>query len=161
MLASLLLFACASSGDDTGSGDPCRPAASSSDTPTLRIGHGDSVFEALSGDDTQTELIHGPQGGVHTNLALEATYLDPNLVWHAVLDGVIDGERVGHTEPLAAMRCNRSTETLQTVGLLLIWDAEPEEVHGKTAQVNALVTDAAGTTQSAQASFFIHDPSLE
>ena len=153
----ILLAACDKKDTDTGEGDPCDAGSN----PTIVIGHGETEFLPLDGSSTEVELVHGPQGGFHTNISLEATYLADTVAWETHLEGTIDGELVGETRPFADMRCNRSTNTLQGVGLLLIWDGQPEDLHGKTASVHATVTDSDGTVIEADAQYVIHDPSLE
>ena len=104
MLLPLCLIACAGKPADTGSAavesapmDPCARRPS----PTLELGHGELGFESL-GDGTQTsELIHGPQGGYHTNIALSATGLDATGHWAVDLEGWIGNALIGHTIPLA------------------------------------------------------------
>ena len=39
------------------------------------------------------------------------------------------------------MRCNQAAGALQAWGLLLIWDAEPEDLHEKTTTVEVELTD--------------------
>src|SRR5689334_1921019 len=41
--------------------------------PTLVIGTGESAFEPV---EDSVELVHGPQGGYHVYVALEATHID-------------------------------------------------------------------------------------
>jgi len=158
LLPSLVLIAaCQDKAGDTGTGDPCKAGPH----PTVTIGHGETEFLNLEGAATEVELIHGPQGGFHTNIALEATYLADTVAWETHLEGTIDGELVGETRPYADMRCNHATSTLQGFGLLLIWDAEAADLHGQTATVHATVTDSDGTVVEADAQYVIHDPSLE
>ncbi len=139
-------------------GDPCTAGSD----PTLRLGFGALEYRDLdpSGEDV-AELIHGPQGGFHIDMALAATGLDPALPWTVDLEGTIDGEVMGQTRPLATMRCNRSQNELQTWGLLLIWDATPEELHDQVTDVVATAIDSAGTELSATGTVRIWDPSLE
>ncbi len=66
-----LLCACTASEGDTGTtGDD---ACAAGDAPTLTLGKGELEYTSL--DDSAAELIHGPQGGYHINIALQATDL--------------------------------------------------------------------------------------
>ena len=166
LLATLLLIGCAADKpSDTGSEsdespaveDPCLP----SDTPTLEVGHGELGFESLGDGTVKSELIHGPQGGYHNNIAISATGLDGNHHWTVELEGWIGNNRVGHTFPIAKMRCNRADNALQAWSLLLIWDAVPADLHGQTADIIATTEDPQGTRVSAEQSLIIWDPELE
>ena len=165
-LLPLLMFACAqdrSSGADTGTEeaaaetDPCLRG----DNPTLEVGHGELGFESLGDGAVQSDLIHGPQGGYHTNIAISATGLDGSHHWTVELEGWIGNDRVGHTFPIAKMRCNRADNALQAWSLLLIWDAVPSELHGQTADIIATTEDSSGTLVSAEQSLIIWDPELD
>lgn len=137
--------------------DPCLPG----DEPTLEVGHGELGFESLGDGSTESELIHGPQGGYHTNIAISATGLDGSHHWTVELEGWIGNDRVGHTFPIAKMRCNRADDALQAWSLLLIWDGVPSELHGQTADIIATVEDPSGTMISAEQSLVIWDSELE
>lgn len=138
--------------------DPCEPG----DAPSIRLGHGELEYIDLEPDgSTQVELIHGPQGGFHVNMALSATQLDTTTPWTVSLTGTIDGTQMGDTRPLATMRCNRNVDALRAWSLLLIWDAQPEELHGRTADIDAHIIDSAGTEMSTSATIEIWDPALE
>ncbi|MDP6931824.1 MAG: hypothetical protein QGG40_02865 [Myxococcota bacterium] len=137
--------------------DPCV----SGDEPTLEVGKGELEYQDMGAEDGTAELIHGPQGGYHLNIALQGSFLDASAPLEAELTGWIDGEEVGHTLPYATMRCNQAAGALQAWGLLLIWDAEPEALHEKTTTVEVELTDASGETISASSDVVIWDPSLE
>jgi len=148
--------------DDEGTGpvesDPCEPG----DSPTVVLGYGELEYLDLDPDTpTLVELIHGPQGGYHVNMAIAATQLDASTPWAVDLTGDIDGEQVGETRPLATLRCNPGAGALQAWALLLIWDAQPDELHGRIADVTGTVLDSAGTELTATATIEIWDPSLE
>lgn len=154
MLIATLLLACAS--PDADSADPCLPG----EEPALRIGTGEYAFEPLP-DDGRLELIHGPQGGYHVVISLEAQFIDASTTTEAELSGTIEGEELAHTLPYLTFRCDRVTDALYAWGSLLIFDAEPRDLHGRSALVQATVTDAAGETVSAEATIVIWDPALE
>ena len=166
LLLPLMIIGCAedkSASSDTGSApaatedDPCLPG----DAPTLEVGHGELGFESLGDGTTQSELIHGPQGGYHTNIAISATHLDASHHWTVELEGWIGNEMVGHTFPIAKLRCNRADDALQAWSLLLIWEAEPAELHGQTADIIVTTEDASLTQITAEQSLVIWDPELE
>ncbi|MGB0640580.1 MAG: hypothetical protein ACPGTU_14675 [Myxococcota bacterium] len=114
-------------------GDPCEPGPD----PEIEIGHGELRFESIDSENTQVELIHGPQGGYHSNIAIRAAYIDPESSYKLELTGTIDDTVMGETVPWISFRCSRAANALQSTGSLLIWDAEPEELHGKVAHVRA------------------------
>ena len=144
--------------DDDTDLDPC----TSGPSPTVRLGLGELAYAALDpAGENLAELIHGPQGGFHITMALAATQMDPSYPWAVALEGRIDGELIGATRPLAMMRCNYGLEELQTWGLLLIWDAQPEDLHDRIAEITATTLDSAGTSVSGTGTVHIWDPSLE
>ena len=155
------LLACTGTpaGDDTAAeASPCEAG----DNPTLTIGTGEYSYEEMA-PGTELELIHGPQGGYHVILAVEATYLDASSRWTAKLVGTLDGVEAAHTWPYVDARCNESRGTLQGWNLFLIFDEgwAPEDIHDRDAEVDVTVTDAAGTPVSASTSIHIWDPTLE
>lgn len=136
--------------------ETCKPGTD----PTLEIGTGERGFQPLGHDPTM-EIVHGPQGGYHAAIALDATYLDASDLMLGVFEGTVDGEVVGHTEPWLQMRCNPRTASLQAWNALLVWDAEPEELHGKAATVDVTVRDTRGVEVSDSVDVRLHDPNLE
>jgi len=158
-LGTVLGIGCMSDATDSGvaAKHPCEPGAG----PSAILGVGELAYESVEDCGGMAELIHGPQGGYHINMALQAEYLDASAPWFVHLIGEIDGEVVGETKPYATMRCNQSVPALQAWALLLIWDAEPEDLHGKTAAVTAELEDASGTTLNLSADVVIYDPYLE
>jgi hypothetical protein len=143
------------------SGDPTDPCQAG-DAPALRLGHGELEYMDIDpSEEVLAELIHGPQGGFHINMGLAATGLDPSYPWAVDLQGTIDGALVGQTRPLATMRCNRADDELQAWGLLLIYDAQPEELHDRVTDIVATVIDSAGTGITATGTVRIWDPTLE
>lgn len=154
----LLLAGCVNTPQDSGvESEPCLPGPA----PTLEIGKGELAHVPVNEGGLQSELVHGPQGGYHVNVSLEATHLDASEPWDTELVGTIEGDVVGQSFPYANMRCNQSVPALQTWGLLLIWDAQPEDLHGKHAVVDVRVIDAAGVEVTATTEIEIWDPTLE
>ena len=105
--------------------------------------------------------LHIAIGGYHINIALQTTHLDSSTPLETLLTGTVNGEVLAETQPYATLRCNRQINAQQTWGLLLIWDAEPEDLHEQVATVEATITDAADLTLSASAEFTIFDPILD
>jgi len=168
IMMAIALTACSNSTKDSAAewGDPCEPGSETQ----LEIGHGELRFESIDGVDTQVELIHGPQGGYHSNIALRAMYIDPDITYKLKLSGTIEGTVMGETVPWLTFRCSRAANALQSTGSFLIWDAQPEELHGRVAQVRAdlylpeedLSDDELATpVTSATTEYTIWDPTLE
>lgn len=105
--------------------------------------------------------MHGPQGGFHIVLALEATHLAADDTLTAVLTGTIQGEVRAESYPYVDFRCNHATDTQQVFNLLLIYDAQPEELDGQLTHVTAELTDGDGVAVSAEADVTIEDPTLD
>ena len=156
-----------------GSGDSAAPTegpCALGPDPTVDAGHGELRFmEFEDGPATPVELIHGPQGGYHSTIAVRAQHMKPDHAYVINLVGTIDGVELGGGTPLSEFRCNHRVEAQEFTGGLLIWDAEPEELHAKRATVNIHVIDPEQQTQSGQpvivamdtAEFTIWDPALE
>lgn len=151
----LALLACTSDGGDSGL-DPCDVGPD----PSLRIGVGEVIFEELP--EGPAELIHGPQGGYHVVLALEATHFDTNEQLVAELTGTVDGIELAHTEPFVTLRCNPAVPAQQVWNLFLILDdgVPPEDAHGVSMHVVATL-DGADTSASAEADIEVRYPELE
>jgi len=125
------------------------------------MGTGIIEYEPLDPADPAFLTVHGPQGGYHATIGLEAVYLDASDLMGAYMRGVIDGEELAVSSPWLQMRCNPYTETLQTWNLLLIWDATPEFLAGKRTHIEVEVTDASMTTVSASVDARLYDPLVE
>ena len=164
---AIALTGCAAS-DSSGSATPsvCDPA----EQPAIEVGHGELSFESFNdGADTPVELIHGPQGGHHSTIAVRANGLELGREYIIELIGTIGGVERGGGTPLTSFRCNYGAEVQEYTGGLLIWDAEPEALHQQTATVDTYVMDPAHTNENghpttiahATADFLIWDPELE
>jgi hypothetical protein len=152
----LLLVACSPGGGPLFD-DPCDPGGD----PTLEIGTGAYEYEDLEPDGT-VELVHGPQGGYHVLVGLAATNIDvEGGTASGVLTGTIGGEMLAESSPWLGFRCNAAAGELQTWGTFLIYDAQPEDLDGKTTTIDAEVTDLAGDVVTASIDVVIEDPLLE
>ena len=157
-LMATMMLGCMDSADTSGdTADPCL----SGSTPEATLGQGEFSFLPVDGGDNVIELVHGPQGGFHITLALEASFLDASTPWLLELAGSLNGVERGFTRPYVEMRCNLSEAVLQGWGALLIWDAQPEELHTQVVDVEATITDSAGRVITAAESYTIFDPALE
>ena len=169
--ASLILLAgCTTKEGDTGSTRPEAGACATDSDPQVAAGHGELSFNEFDGGvDTKVELIHGPQGGFHSTIAVRAHHLDLGISYHIRLVGSIDGVEMGWGTPYSQFRCNYQAGAQEYTGGLLIWDAQPEDLHNKVANLEITVFDpteesaAGGPVVVAQdsAEFTIWDPSLE
>jgi hypothetical protein len=123
---------------------------------SLMLGNGEAGFL----DSDAVELVYGPQGGYHIVLGLRATFIDATGELSATINGTVDGQVLGTCSPSLTMSCNSSTRSLETSGILLIWDPGvlPEDIEGKTATVEVTLTDAAGQTHTATRDFLITAP---
>lgn len=153
----LTLLALAACTDGAPEIDPCEVGGE----PWLELATGEIAVEPLT--DEPLELIHGPQGGYHVILAVEAGHFDASTWVYSVLEGHVDGELVAHTEPFVTLRCNADAGAQQGWNLFLILEegVEPEAVHGATMQVTAELIDQQDNTASATATVDVWDPALD
>lgn len=152
----LLLFACAGGDDSSSTVTPsgCEPGPN----PALHLGKGELSYSAMEADGGTIELVHGPQGGFHTVIALEAVEADASAEWTVQIRGYLADVERATTTPYVTMQCNNQTGTLQAWGFLLIWDAQPEELDGEQVHIEADGQDAAGAALSAAVDVVIEDP---
>jgi hypothetical protein len=160
-----------------GCADKNRPAAAVQPpcpvgpTPTLTVGHGAMEFMEFNGSDTPVELVHGPQGGVHSNIALHARHVDQDSSYRLEIDGTVGDVEVAYTVPWVEFNCLEESDTLESTGALLIWDANPEALHGQPVSFTATLVDPhrLGTDGSVDGlrlasdsvKYIIWDPTLE
>ncbi len=140
-------------GDTGGPGDPClagQPKA-------VEIGQGELFFEEISSQTDKLELIYGPQGGYHVVIAARAQYLDAEDFVAADLRGSIGPQEVGRTWPYIDFRCNGAEEVQDGVGMLLVFNAMPEDLHNQTLTIELEITDLAGDVVSDKTKALIWD----
>lgn len=128
--------------------------------PALEIGVGEDAFTSLDDAGHEVTLIHGPQGGYHIELALRAWGLDGSRLVAVEVEGRVDGTLLARTETGSSFGCIPATGASETVGVRLIYNAQPEELDGRTTEIDATAEDVLGTRFSAQASIDIVDPIL-
>jgi hypothetical protein len=140
-------------GDTGGPNDPCTPGPN----PSLEIGQGEFQFELLE-PGGMIELIHGPQGGVHTLTGLLARDIDGGDELTAEFRGYLGDAQVGGSFPYVNFRCG--DEGLFAWGVFLFWDAPPEQLHLQTVRIEVEFTSACGTVLQASKEAIIYDPTL-
>jgi len=122
----------------------CAPGEGSS----LEIGTGHSAFVPLAGNAPELELVYGPQGGFHTDMALRARFLDPAEEWEGRFVGTLDGEMWAESQGQFDMRCNPEFDALDLWAVRLVWDALPDELHDQLVAISVEVIDSAGVSAS-------------
>jgi hypothetical protein len=166
----ILLAGCTANEGDTSSTKAVVETCAAGTDSQIVAGHGELSYEEFDqGGHTNVELIHGPQGGFHSTIAVRGIYLDLEISYHIRLVGTIDGTEMGWGTPYSQFRCNYQAGAQEYTGGLLIWDASPEDLHDKVAHVEITVLDP--TKESAEggptvvgqdsAEFTIWDPTLE
>jgi len=154
LLPAVLLAACGPTAD----ADGCLPDAGE---PSLVVGKGLHEYRDIDDGGRSSELIHGPQGGFHIDLALEARHLDASDAWSATLTGYLHDEVMAVARPYLWATCDEQADALRTWGVRLIWNTVPEELDDQLVDVDVEVTDPAGTTLSARVDdLLIEDPWL-
>lgn len=134
-------------------------ACPTSDTPTVTIGTGFNAFESHT-DGDPVELIHGPQGGVHVTLALEATGFDTRDELTATFTGRVGGEQLAESTPFVFLRCNNATSTQQVWDLRVVYDADPATIDDQLSEVTVVLSDDDGSEATATTTLVIDDPTL-
>lgn len=154
----LLTTACTGLLRDTGEpGDPCLAGQ----RKALEIGQGELSYDPITSHTDTLELIYGPQGGQHVVVAARSWYLDAGDFVAAYLRGTIGGELVGETWPYIDFRCNTPEAAMDGLGMLLVFQVDPEALHEQTLTIDLEVTDLAGDVVSASAKGVIRDPYQE
>jgi hypothetical protein len=134
--------------------DPCVPGPN----PSVEIGQGEYAF-APCDDGDMLELIHGPQGGYHTLMALHASDIDGSEDLDAVWRGYVGDEQLGGSYPFLDFRC-ANDEGLQVWNVYLFWEAQPEDLHMQPVHIEVEFTDASGSVMTASKDAVIFDPNL-
>lgn len=124
--------------------------------PQLVIGHGADGYAPL--DSGPAELFYGPQGGVHIFLGLRSPGLDVSRLGELRMRAFLDGRLVADQPEGAILVCPPGLGAAQATSLILIFNVGPEVLHEATVEVEAELTDAAGTMLEATAPVTIFDP---
>lgn len=128
--------------------------------PSLELGTGERGYVPLDEVDNSLELIHGPQGGFHLLVGLQARHIATERDLEGSITGRIDGAVIATSEPFVTFRCNGPLDALQAWNILLIYDAQPEDLDGKQTFIEAELVDADGETLRATTEVAIYDPNL-
>jgi len=134
----------------------CKPG----EDPTLSVGLGLDAYTPISNGE-EVPFVYGAQGGYHVELGLEATHLDAAEFVSGSFEGRIGGQVIATAKPWLSFRCDPETNTLQSWGTLLIFDADPADLHQVDAEIDAEVTDNTGTTVAASVTLHLVDPLVE
>lgn len=135
----------------------CRPGAA----PRLEVGTGELLYSSLDPDKPEWDLVHGPQGGWHVLVGLDAAGFPLNEVVVAKMFGRVDGEVVaGNDSAWLSFECNEDTRTLQTVNTFLIFAPGEDHcsLHEQTLEVEVEAESAGGETIVATTTGEIVDP---
>ena len=152
LIALLPIVACSGQPPEAG----CEPGGDA----TLSVGLGLDGYAPIANGE-EVPFVYGAQGGYHVELGLEATHLDAEDFVTGSFEGRIDGEVVATAKPWLSFRCDPETETQQSWGTLLIFDAQPPELHRVDAEIDAEVTDASGVVVRAEITIHLIDPMAE
>ncbi|MCO4768861.1 MAG: hypothetical protein KDA24_02450 [Deltaproteobacteria bacterium] len=124
-------------------GDPC----ASGPSPSIELGEGDAAFEELT-DPPSMELVFGPQGGVHLEVAVRGRGVPTQEGWAVALEGRLLGE-VRASAPLTLVTPACSAEGSEVYGVRLIFDNgvaltelnDPLEISGTVTYVDGVAED--------------------
>lgn len=119
--------------------DPCKAGPE----PTLQTGTGLLDFTPLA-DGDPVELVYGPQGGYHVEMAFQTTYLQARDLVAGTLTGRLDETAVFTATPWFQLQCEADVQVATGVRLFLVGD--PEAVLGQPITVDVLLTDTEGST---------------
>jgi len=137
----------------------CHPKAS----PRLDVGTGELGYQPLDPDAPAYDLVHGPQGGWHVLIGLDAAGLDATQVIVAEMIGRIDDQVVAANENTwLTFTCEPAPdggESLQTANIFLIFDVEDHcGLDGQILDVQVTLPDSSGDPLVGTTSAEILDP---
>ena len=163
-LCSLALTLAACDADESrnkSKGPPADLCKASSRHVDLEIGtsyrDGASVASFLPvEEDDALELVHGPQGGFHVEIALRGSHLDTSELLPGEIRGWVNGELLANVAPWFLFNC--TDEGQDSWGTLMIFRAQPEDLHLQTVDVEVDLVDVSGNEVSMTSSFLISDP---
>ena len=134
-----------------GCADPSGPACEAGE-PSLTIGRDGLEFEPLSTGDELT-LVHGVQGGYHTDLALELRGLGESPTLELV--GEVEGVRLA--DDFVAIDGVCVDDRVVVTDVRLVWAAEPDLLDGASAWIEVRATGSNGQMVSDQVTIVIVD----
>ena len=121
---------------------------------------GMSVTEFVPvGEGEAMTLVHGAQGGFHVEVALRGQHLDASEVIPGEIRGWVNGEMLANVAPWFLFNCTDGGQ--DSWGTLLIFRAQPEDLHQQDVDIEIDLTDVSGAEVTAAATFRIVDPALE
>ena len=157
LFSAVFAAICASTLVSCVASDPAPAECLPGRVPTLEVGIGEQGFQTMN--DGRLQLVHGIQGGYHTTVALESTYLAAmDAPVRVRVSGSIQGQELARIDGDIKLICNPETDTLQAWGLRLIWHSRPEMLHDKVAHIVAEIADQDDVTATATLQATIHDP---
>lgn len=118
----------------------------------VEIGRGDAEFVVLDESDT-LRLVHGPQGGIHTVMALRLHGLGERPT--VELTGEIDGRRSATAVVRPDEDCTEAG--MVALGIVLLWSVPPEDLDGSTATVTATASGEGGSAAEASVEILLSD----
>ncbi len=121
---------------------------------SLEIGDGAGGFSPA----TEVDLVYGPQGGYHIVVGLKLEGFEATSPLEARLEGRIDGVRLGSGSLSIGLQCDETEQALLASGLLLVWDATPEQVGNRDVEVFVRVTNGDGDAIENVTMLYVNDP---
>jgi len=108
-------------------------------------------------------LVHGPQGGWHVLVGLQASGLDATQVVVAQMVGSLDGEEIARNDSAwLTFRCDAETRRLESWNTFLILQVEDHcPVHDQELTVRVELEDSRGRTAMDEVSARIVDPEAD
>lgn len=146
LLAPTLLSACGG----------CSPNARS----RVTIGTGEQDFVPLDEEAPTWDLVHGPQGGWHVLVGLQATGLNATEIVVSEMVGTLNGEEVARNDSAwLTFRCDAEVNRLESWNTFLILRVEDHcPLDGQDLTVDVAVEDTRGRTATDQITATIRDP---
>jgi len=151
---------------DTGAPDASPPGDAGRAGPRIEIGTGTEAFEAL-GPGTMVELVNGPQGGYHVQMAFRLWEIDPEglLIEAHGYDATTGAEVTIPVERvLTARRVSPEGDHLLRLGDRLVFTTtdpatvyDPATMRGTELRITATFTPAVGDPVMAETTTMVVD----
>ena len=144
-------------------GTACRTDCSPNAPGRVDIGTGETGFIPLDPTDPTFELVHGPQGGWHVLIGLDAAGLNATDIVVAQIVGSFGDDVVAKNESAwLGFVCNSETETLQVSNTFLIFDDKrfdsPCPLHDQMLTVEVTLPDSDGNDIVGTTTARVDDP---
>jgi hypothetical protein len=152
LLAVLLATAMAGcTSDDAGGGgepDAGPPGDAMAAMPRVELGTGGASYREIATTGATLELVHGPQGGFHVDVAVRFWDVEPDgtILGYVGRDTATDTViTLPSRFELSARRVVREGDHWVRAGDILVFDAmSPDAVVGKTVEITATLEPTAG-----------------